>query len=134
MAIELRFPAPTPPLSINGANRMHWAQKRKQLAPWKEAARLAWIEQGRGVAGEIDGQRVLVEVTLPFAKKARRDPHNYTGTVVKAIVDGLIAGGMKPDDHAGFVSVSDPRLIVGGFPVVVRIEATGQRESNDGNG
>lgn len=128
MAVELTFPAPTHPQSINATNRMHWAQRRRHLDPWKAAAWAAWKEQGKARALEIDGQKVLVEVTIPFAKKARRDPHNYTSTVVKAIVDGLIEAGMKPDDTPQYVRVAEPRLTVGAEMVTVRIEPTGERE------
>lgn len=129
MAVELRFRPPRSPVSINAANRMHWAERAAHTKAWRQAAWAAWLADGKPHAAAIDGQRVLIEVELPFEKKARRDPHNYTGTTVKAIIDGLIEAGMKSDDNPRYVRVEEPRLSVGTGIVVVRIEATGEREN-----
>jgi len=126
---ELTFPAPNRPLSINQTNRMHWAERRRVLKPWKDIAALTWKQQGRAVAAELDGQKVLVVVSLPFATKARRDPHNYIGTVVKAIIDGLVAAGMKPDDTPEYIRVAEPALVVSkDAQVRIRLEPTGERD------
>lgn len=63
-----------------------------------------------------------VHVTIPFARRmTRRDPHNYTGTVVKVIVDALVKAGCWPDDNPTFVTVIEPSFSVG---TTIRVELT----------
>lgn len=106
--VAIKFPAPTHPLSVNESNRLHWATRRRRLQPWKKEAMYAWLEQ---VPFWTPGP-VVISVSLPFERNGRRDPHNYTSTVVKSIIDGLIEGGMCPDDTSDWVTVLDPLLIV----------------------
>lgn len=61
-------------------------------------------------------------VQIPVRGRRRRDPHNYTGTVVKAIVDGLVDAGFWPDDTGEHVTIVDPMLLPGGREVIVVIE------------
>jgi hypothetical protein len=49
---------------------------------------------------------------LTFPRNARRDPHNYVGTVVKKLVDTLVGLGVVPDDTADWVTVIEPELRV----------------------
>ena len=51
---------------------------------------------------------------------------NYVGTVVKAIVDGMVDAGCWPDDTAEWVEIRQPVLVVGGDGLVtVRINPLG---------
>ena len=52
-----------------------------------------------------------VEVFIPFTTNRRRDPHNYVGTVVKWIIDGLVYAGAWPDDTPEWVTVLEPVLV-----------------------
>ena len=109
--ITLRFPQPNRPLSINEANKMHWAARRRRLEPWRTATAL----ELRGIQTEEGIEypcRVRVSVTLTFARARRRDPHNYTSTVVKTIVDAIVASKLIPDDTADWVTVTDPTIRV----------------------
>lgn len=110
----LAFQAPTPPVSINATKGRHWAASHRALAPWRDLAlvhaRNARI--GRRVPAWWGQVPVTVQVDLPFAKAARRDPHNYVGTNVKAVVDGLVSAGMVPDDTPEWVTVLEPTLTV----------------------
>jgi hypothetical protein len=105
---HLHFTAPNRPMSINEANKMHWAPRRLRLHPWKECTRAAY----RSADKAETGVPVRILVWLPFERKARRDPHNYTSTMVKAIVDVLVAEGLVPDDTAEWVEVLDPQLVI----------------------
>lgn len=108
-ATTLRFEAPSPPLSINQANRMHWAQKKRKLDPWRDAAAASWADSDQATRD----MPCSVQVILPFRTNQRRDPHNYTGTVIKAVVDALVRAGAWPDDTPEWVSVMDPICEVG---------------------
>lgn len=108
-AVVLRFPIPTRPVSINEVAGGHWAKRQRAVKPWREAAFHACREAG---LGELPPS--VVAVALPFRTNRRRDPHNYVGTVVKGIVDGIVAAGCLPDDTPEWVEVRDPELIVVG--------------------
>lgn len=110
----LTFPAPTIPLSINEAHRLHWAARRKRTDPWRDiailAARQAVTREG------WTPTPVTIRMELEFRKNARRDPHNYVGTVVKAVVDGLVTGGIIPDDTPEWATIGEPRLALQADP------------------
>jgi Holliday junction resolvase RusA-like endonuclease len=55
----------------------------------------------------------LVRVHIPFTQNRRRDPHNYCGTVVKAIIDGLVKAGAWEDDTPEYVEHLSPVLYKG---------------------
>lgn len=84
----------------------------KRLDKWKYAAFNCWKEQRIGPAGEALGQHCVVVVDLGFHYARRRDPHNYVGTVVKSMIDGLVSAGLWPDDNPEWVSVGEPVLTV----------------------
>lgn len=109
-SVTLRFPAPNPPLSINRSNRMHWAAKKRALDPWRESVWASWVNCRR--KEKVKNIPCSVRVYLPFSVKRRRDPHNYTGTNVKAIIDALVTCGVWPDDTPEWVRVQDPVCVV----------------------
>jgi hypothetical protein len=55
----------------------------------------------------------IVQVVIPFAQKRKRDPHNYCGTVLKAIVDGLVEEGLWPDDNPEWIGHRESQMIIG---------------------
>lgn len=111
--MELTFFPPTEIISQNEANRAAFGSigrsigLRKKLGLWKEAAWATAL-----AAGVKDVGRSKVTVTLPFRTAHRRDPHNYVGTVVKSIVDGLVQAKVWPDDTPEFVTVAEPVCVV----------------------
>lgn len=107
--MQIDFNQPNRPLSINEANRMHWAQKRRRLAPWKIATTAAY----QAARTPKFDHPVVITITLTFERKARRDAHNYTGTVAKTIVDALVTAGMILDDTSDWVTINDPVLRIG---------------------
>lgn len=121
MTLVLTFVRPGPLLSENTARGAHWARVRADLKPWHDAAWAATRNATVTRRSGWDWSRpvpVTVQVVLPFKATRARDPHNYTGTVVKAIVDGIKDAGLVPDDTADWVTVLDSRLIVSPSPVV----------------
>lgn len=111
-SLTLSFEAPNTPLSINKANRMHWAAKKRLLDPWRDSTAMAWWE-ARNLWGEVKGKPCTVEVHLPFRTAQRRDPHNYSSTTIKAIIDSLVRQNVWPDDTPEWVTVIDSVIEVG---------------------
>lgn len=108
----LDFTAPTVPLSSNEAARMHWAAKRKRTNPWRDLAIMLTLQALRTSWSAWEPQPVTIQLRLPFRTAARRDPHNYVGTVVKAFVDGMVKGGLIPDDSPEWATILEPVLEV----------------------
>jgi len=111
----LSFGAPARVWSIN--ERTHWSKAMGLRAEWRAGAAKA----ARGLSPKPG--RWYVVVSLPFRRASeRRDPHNFTGTVVKSVVDGLTDAGLWPDDVPEFVHIGDPIIRVcpkGTFPHLV---------------
>lgn len=117
----IRFRPPCPPWSEN--KTLHWAQRSRMKRMWRETARdYGALARGRVYRAPEFG--VNVQVTIPFTRGGRRDPHNYTGTVVKSIIDGLTDAGYWPDDGATWVTVLDPILVVGDEVIVTLTSRT----------
>ena len=110
-SVDLTFTSPTHPLSVN--RNLHWAARRRLLEPWKDAAwATARNHRVRHGGAFQEARPITVQVVLPFRTNARRDPHNYTGTVVKAVVDGIVRAGLVPDDTPDWVTVLDPQFSI----------------------
>ncbi len=110
MVLTFTFPPPTEPWSINQEHAKHWSWRYKRIAAWKEM--VGW----KAVETRLNRQNLpqaTVHVEIPFRVNRRRDPHNYVGTVVKAVIDGLVEVGVWPDDTPEFVAVAEPTLVVG---------------------
>lgn len=101
----LEFPAPGKLWSSNNRTApMAAANYRKT---WRAAA-ARW---GNGISPG-DG-RWLIMCGLPFRRaSARRDPHNWTGTVVKAIIDGLGPPGRISPGAGWWVDDDETRIRV----------------------
>lgn len=107
-SISVDFPCPGEPLSINAVGS-GWQKRYRHGQPWKDMATVLFR------ANPLPWRRpqaILVDVTLPFRKASRRDPHNYVGTTVKAIVDGLVVAGVIPDDTSEWATIVDPTLVI----------------------
>lgn len=113
--LVVRFPAPAEPLSTNQAKGMHWGKERRYTDPWKDMALMVSRQALAGYARKREAwpvQPVTIQTVLPFRVNRRRDPHNYVGTVVKALVDGLVRGGVIPDDAPEWATVTEPSLSI----------------------
>lgn len=98
-------------------------ERYKRVEEWKKATQDAWDEQqGRR---KINGFAV-VQIEIPFTQRRRRDPHNYCGTILKSIIDGIVKAGAIEDDNEELLGHREPILKVGG-EVVVRIEELEER-------
>jgi Holliday junction resolvase RusA-like endonuclease len=120
-SMVLKFPAPAVPRSVNDEPRSVRARiaRTHEKQAWRDRAYYATCATVRSKPDRARGPSE-VRVTIPFATSRRRDPHNYTTTVVKPIIDGMRLAGVWPDDNADWVEVRDSRLVVGG-PVIVTV-------------
>lgn len=111
----LSFGAPADVWSIN--QRMHWSTRARLVEQWRKGTTRA----ARGLSPKPG--RWYVVVSLPFRRNSeKRDPHNFTGTVVKSVIDGLTDAGLWPDDIPRYVAVGDPIVRIcpkGEFPHLV---------------
>lgn len=110
---EIAFPPPDVAWSVN---EMPTSVKgkiavSKRRAVWRDVATTITKAHMRHVTKPLPP--CTVRVTIPFPVNRRRDPHNYTGTVVKAVIDGLVRAGLWPDDNPNWITVLDPELVVG---------------------
>ena len=110
--VLIEFEMPCDPLNLNDSDgHPYLAVKRRQDKKlWKDAAYWATCAAfpGNGPRGRaMPPCEVLVSIPVPGER--RRDPHNWTPTC-KAIVDGITAAGVWPDDNAAWVSLPEPTL------------------------
>lgn len=108
--LTFTFPWPLDPWSTNQERTMSWQTLYRHVSTWRDAT--MW--HTRSILGGTTHipTPAHIKVVISFPVKRRRDPHNYAGTVVKAIVDGLVNAGMFPDDTAEYVRVDEPELEV----------------------
>jgi len=131
--MELSFIAPTRPLSINESNRMHWASRKRRLDPWRLCVRAAYNLAKPSEVSAVKNKPLTIEVTLSFPRAGRRDAHNYTGTVVKTIVDELVRCGLVPDDTPDWVTVKDSRILIDKSEEVrIMVSLNNAEEQNSG--
>jgi hypothetical protein len=55
----------------------------------------------------------IVQLEIGFRQDRKRDPHNYCGTVLKAVVDALVAVRLWPDDTPEWVGHRESILTKG---------------------
>lgn len=120
--VQLRFPSPDGKvLSINDSNSRSWPAKRRLLEPWRDAVGWAWKLLPKATRDSIEGRPCRVQITIGFRTAAQRDPHNYVGTVCKALVDQLVLQGVWPDDTPQWVSVDEPTCVKGTEVIVTLV-------------
>jgi crossover junction endodeoxyribonuclease RusA len=103
-AVVIQFPRPGQPLSMN--DRGHWRAKANRTRDWRTTTAVF-----AGFVGARSLPPSTVQVTIPFLRGGRRDPHNYFATV-KPIIDGLVDAGLWPDDTPEWVTTVEPELVV----------------------
>jgi hypothetical protein len=117
---EFAFEVPDKVWSTNQDRNLNPYARAERILAWKTATQLGWASycNRRGTTRKLEPS--LVRVSIPFKQRRRRDPHNYCGTVVKAILDGLVLAGAWSDDTPEYVEHLAPSLPVGG-PQFVKI-------------
>jgi len=88
-------------------------KRENRVAPWRDGAYYAARQYRLRRRLTIPLDRSNVTMVIPFdLNKKERDPHNYCGTVVKAAIDGLVLAGFWPSDTVGFVTHTEPLLVI----------------------
>ena len=118
---EISFAVPDKQWSTNQDRNLNPYARAERILTWKTTTHLAWASYCNRERIKRRVGNSLVQVEIPFRQNRRRDPHNYCGTVVKAIIDGLVLAGAWPDDTAEYVEHISPTLRVDAGPVVVRL-------------
>lgn len=107
LLFTLSFSPPTKPWSTNQDRNLSKHERHSMIQAWKL---ITMVEYRNARLGNQPPGLVLI--TIPFDTNRTRDPHNYCGTVVKAIIDGLVKGGAWPDDTPEYVGHLEPWLTV----------------------
>lgn len=116
--IRVEFEPPDKPWSTNSDRSLHHHERANAIAVWKGRASLAWTSYVNSLGLDRHLGPALVRIHIPFPVNRRRDPHNYCGTVVKAIVDGLVNAGAWEDDTPEFVEHISPILYKGDMVII----------------
>jgi len=116
--IRVEFSAPDKPWSTNQDRNLNPYKRAEQISIWKGRTTLAWTSYCNREGVERIMPPSLVRVHIPFSQDRIRDPHNYCGTVVKAIVDGLVQAGAWEDDTPEFVEHISPILYKGDMVII----------------
>lgn len=109
--LRIRVPYAGHPPSINVALRSFGTATAEACAPWRDNTITAARSYARRHRLNFPLPPSLIRVTCPVATNIRRDPHNWTGTLTKACVDGLVRAHYWPDDTPEWVTVLDPRFV-----------------------
>lgn len=108
LIVAFSFPSPEP-WSTNQDRNLHHMERAKLISAWKQATMLSYRSHMARLKVGYALPPGIVQVTIPFKDRRRRDLHNYCGTVGKAVIDGMVAAGAWPDDTPEFVGHREPK-------------------------
>ena len=103
-------------VSINETSGKHWATFGKTKEVWIQAGYVygfQWRRELRELRVPTPlRDRATVAIDFDVRETRRRDGHNYSGTVVKWFVDGMVTAKMFTDDSSEHLEVRDPTFSV----------------------
>ena len=99
------------PVSVNEAIRSHGAMYAKAMDAWRDNAMYAGRAAIRQLHLAVPLPPSVVRITCPMRTAVRRDLHNYSGTLTKSIIDGLVKAQIWEDDATGHLTAVDPRFV-----------------------
>ena len=101
------------------------------IEQWKAAAKLTFQQWRLKSRVPVPFPFTVVQVVIAFPTRiadgrrdpmvGRRDPHNYCGTVVKAVIDGLVLASVWPKDTPDYVGHRESLLIASDDPPRIRL-------------
>lgn len=109
MIFSFEMPLPAKIWSTNDDRRLHHAIRAGLVKDWKIATRYHYQVN----FGRTRQKPSIVQVHIPIPDNRRRDPHNYCGTVMKAMIDGMVMADAWPDDTPEYVGHREPILYRG---------------------
>lgn len=106
---------------LNSNGRHHWATKARNTRHIRGLAKTAALN-----SGQVADPPVTITATIQYARAGRHDAHNLQPTV-KALIDGLVDGGLLIDDsdeyvHAVIFKASIGRGRVGHTTIHINLE------------
>ena len=110
------------PWSTNQDRNLNPYQRAKLIKTWKEDTAGAWMTvpwDDRATYAHFIGRDetpdwfppTIIQLEIGFTTSRKRDPHNYCGTVLKAVIDSLVNIGLWPDDTTEWVGHREPLLV-----------------------
>lgn len=106
-------------VTTNREHGQHWSSSHAWKAAWRDG--MTVLARAERIPQAVGGRPCEVRFVFPVPDRRRRDPSNLVGTVVKWCVDGLVRGGVWPDDSPEWVTVIEPVLEVGGQAVILEL-------------
>lgn len=97
-------------ISINEVAGKHWGAVHGLKERWRDAGYWHGADlRGRLIKGRVVHLLDPVEVQFDFdvLSNARRDGHNYAGTVCKWFIDGMVKSGLLFDDSSDHLTLKD---------------------------
>ena len=112
--------------STNDERNLNKFKRNALVQSWKSDTAAAWLTVDRSEKDRYPKEDEwfapsVVRLHIGFKQRRRRDPHNYCGTVLKSVVDGLVGVGLWPDDTPDWVGHRESNLIVPSLTTVVEI-------------
>lgn len=112
MRHTVRMPRPSAAWSTNDDRNLNQYKRHDLVTVWKAITQLTWANYCNRRRMPRNLGESLIRVTIPFDTNRRRDPHNYCGTVVKAVIDGMVLAGAWTDDTHEYLEHLAPVLVV----------------------
>lgn len=109
------MPLPAEIWSTNKDRNLHHYERARLIGLWKEAT-MVHYRKAYGMANQPPS---IIQIGIPVKTKGRRDPHNYCGTVLKAVIDGLVKAGAWPDDTPEYIGHREPEFLYRAKDVVI---------------
>ena len=102
-------------VSINEVTGKGWPSVYRVKEAWRNAGYYHGLEMRRTLRQNrvhTPMERAVVSFDFDVRQNRRRDGHNYTGTVVKWFIDGMVIAKVFVDDSSEHLEVRDPTFSV----------------------
>jgi hypothetical protein len=110
------LPQPAKVWSINEISGVHPMSVARIRSPWRDAGfwhagGLKWVLGRSGISTPLE-RRAILQFDFDMKSYRRRDGHNYSSTVCKWFIDGLVMAGIFVDDSTDWIELRDPTFTV----------------------
>lgn len=122
------MPLPAPIWSTNADRNLNPYTRAERIKLWKTATRHHY----QRIYGRSPQVPSVVSLFIPVKDRRKRDPHNFCGTVLKAVIDGLVQAGAWPDDTPEYVGHREPVFQHKGRLVIISWSPMPERKEHEG--